>query len=194
MVITHLPSEGNRVVTHGAFPNPSKILKEVKEWGLNKKGVIESWPIQSAPIPKGFNDWLLNAVYDHLGSVEQEPCDLETLRIAGRDDGMVVGCFAAEPHTDTDVSLFAHRWLVVLQVQPGFRMRGFDDNGPFLLDLEPGQVIAFDETQVHSVEAYDPLDVDVTIPNLFYTVPDPIRWAESCELAEEEYADIEVEA
>lgn len=176
MIVCKLATSDGRVdLPHAIFPNPKPIIIDVLEHGLSRKGCSLGWPIQALDRKGPFEDALMDAVYNALESDLRSETSLELLKALGEDDGMIVGCYGAEEHTDTDVSVFPDRWLVVLQCGSGYRFKGFDDNGSFDVEIEPGLVIGFNETEIHSLEIADRESIDVNWPNLFYTLPDPNR-------------------
>jgi hypothetical protein len=176
MIVCTLPSaDGKVLLPDVSIPDSNHIIKDALEYGFCKRGCSLSWPIQSLERQDGFNAAFVNNLHKALSDDLKNITNKDHLRVLAAEEGMAVGCYAADDHTDKDNSELPYRWLVVLQCASGFRFRGFDDNGRFDLEIEASMVIGFNEWEVHSLVASDPESVDVNFPNLFYTIPDPNR-------------------
>lgn len=172
MLIAKIPENNPDFAKMVSMLNDGPIQGNFDEYGVNKQGVLEVVPIDNLKRPKGFNAGLLNAVFKYLPDKHKQGISLSHLCYAGELDGSVLGCYAADPHTDEDIGTFNVRWLVVLQCKKGFVFTGFNQTEQFQMTLEPGMVIEFDEDQIHDLAAPEE-GIDVTVPNLFYTIAAP---------------------
>lgn len=175
MLVGHLDPDD--LWSEPAYLDAARLAVEhsAAQQGLKSTGEMADIAIIGLTSQNVFPNHIRDDAIDAIADAVDQDMDTSLLYTLAADDGMLIGCYAAEEHTDEDVSVFAHRWVVVMQACPGAVFRGATALGVFELPLEAGQIIAFDETLPHSVMISSPDHLDITSPNLFYTIPDPTQ-------------------
>lgn len=175
MLIAQMHLENGQFDDSVPIPNAQSIIRQAEKYGINKLGAMDWIPIDNLPRPSGFNDAILNQVYESLGDNHKTNLSVSDLMRAANMDGSALGCYAAEDHDDADISAFNTRWLIVVRCEPGFVLHAESDSGAFDIEIQTGMIIEFNESITHSLEALNPQEIKVSSPNIFYSIPAPCQ-------------------